>query len=400
MEMPKARFGVNPILSPVPLPGFEKGGVRDVACGQNHTAVVTTSGELLTFGNGSYFKLGHGARVNVKEPTVVQENVKEPTVVQSLSDAGVRLRSSLSDAGVRLRSVACGDSHTAAIDEDGLLYTWGWGGSLFSGGGALGHGSTSGDVKEPQLVEAVADVLKAVQVGAGENHTAILTDDGEVWACGAGEYGRLGNGGTSDCATPTPVLGLEDKVITRLSVGHAFTLALASTGELYGWGRNDAGQLGLGGGFSMDVYAMENLPRQVAEDHALGTKKIVAMAAGHSHACAVTDDGKLYMWGMKRYLEPEHMSVMDNETVTDVGCGDKYAAVITQQGDMFTFGKGRSNCLGHGATTTLPQPTLVEFFERHNLRVVKVACGHRHVAALVIPPDDESDSESDSKDES
>jgi Regulator of chromosome condensation (RCC1) repeat len=53
------------------------------------------------------------------------------------------------------------------------------------------------------------------------------------------------------------------QVITRLSVGTAFTLALTDAGELYGWGRNDAGQLGLGGGMSMDVYAMENLPRQV-----------------------------------------------------------------------------------------------------------------------------------------
>jgi Regulator of chromosome condensation (RCC1) repeat len=56
---------------------------------------------------------------------------------------------------------------------------------------------------------------------------------------------------------------LQSQVITRLSVGTAFTLALTDAGELYGWGRNDAGQLGLGGGMAMDVYAMENLPRQV-----------------------------------------------------------------------------------------------------------------------------------------
>jgi hypothetical protein len=54
--------------------------------------------------------------------------------------------------------------------------------------------------------------LKAVQVGAGESHTAILTDDGEVWTCGAGEYGRLGDGGASDSGILKPVMGLEDKV--------------------------------------------------------------------------------------------------------------------------------------------------------------------------------------------
>ena len=51
----------------------------------------------------------------------------------------------------------------------------------------------------------------------------------------------------------------------------------------------------------------------------LGTERIVAMAAGFSHAAAVSEDGKLFMWGMKRYLEPEHMVALDGHTVVDVG---------------------------------------------------------------------------------
>jgi alpha-tubulin suppressor-like RCC1 family protein len=43
------------------------------------------------------------------------------------------------------------------------------------------------------------------------------------------------------------------------------------------------------------------------------------MAAGFSHAAAVSEDGKLFMWGMKRYLEPEHMVALDGHTVVDVG---------------------------------------------------------------------------------
>lgn len=45
--------------------------------------------------------------------------------------------------------------------------------------------------------------------------------------------------------------------------GHAFALALSSEGEVFGWGRNDHGQLGLGGGLTMDVYAAEVLPRPI-----------------------------------------------------------------------------------------------------------------------------------------
>ena len=68
---------------------------------------------------------------------------------------------SLKEAGIRLRTAACGGNHTAGIDEEGRLYTWGWGGNLWSGRGALGQGRT-GDVKTPQLVGVVADVIKVL----------------------------------------------------------------------------------------------------------------------------------------------------------------------------------------------------------------------------------------------
>jgi Regulator of chromosome condensation (RCC1) repeat len=76
---------------------------------------------------------------------------------------------------------------------------------------------------------------------------------------------------------------VRSQVITRLSVGTAFTLALTDAGELYGWGRNDAGQLGLGGGMAMDVYAMENLPRQVQTRHCtVSDNAYVSCAVWHS----------------------------------------------------------------------------------------------------------------------
>jgi alpha-tubulin suppressor-like RCC1 family protein len=54
------------------VPGFEEGGAVDVSCGLNHTAVITTAGDLMTFGNGGYFKLGHGGKANISTPTVVE----------------------------------------------------------------------------------------------------------------------------------------------------------------------------------------------------------------------------------------------------------------------------------------------------------------------------------------
>ena len=69
----------------------------------------------------------------------------------------------LRNAGLTITAVSCGDHHTAALDDAGCIYTWGWGGNFFSGGGALGHGTTSGDVEFPTLVESTAAVVKVIR---------------------------------------------------------------------------------------------------------------------------------------------------------------------------------------------------------------------------------------------
>lgn len=85
------------------------------------------------------------------------------------------------------------------------MYTWGWGGSLWGGIGGLGHGDEK-EQPRPKLVKSLLDYgCRVASVACGEKHTLILTDDGEVLTCGNGEYGRLGNGGSSDHPTPEPV---------------------------------------------------------------------------------------------------------------------------------------------------------------------------------------------------
>lgn len=79
------------------------------------------------------------------------------------------------------------DFHTAAIDSEGRLYTWGWGGSLWGGIGGLGHGDEA-EQPRPKLVKSLLEYgCRVAQVACGEKHTLILTDDGEVLTCGNGE---------------------------------------------------------------------------------------------------------------------------------------------------------------------------------------------------------------------
>lgn len=141
-----------------------------------------------------------------------------------------------------VKQVFLGHNSMALLDSDGELYTCGYGGSVMNGMGALGHGDGESYLT-PRLVESlVEDGCFAKQVHLGDEHTAVLTTEGEVLTAGAGSYGRLGNFESNDQLFLEPVELLATGVV-QITGGKAFTLALTKDGLVQGWGRNDKGQV-------------------------------------------------------------------------------------------------------------------------------------------------------------
>jgi len=210
-----------------------------------------------------------------------------------------------------------------------------------------------------------------------------LDQDKRVWVWGAGEYGRLGDGGSSDSLSPVLVdyFSEQNIEVEDIAVGHAFNLVLTSDGEIYCWGKNDKGQLGLGGGLAMDVFSMENFPRLI--EGKLKGVKVKAMAAGDSHAGAVSEDGRVFMWGMGNWLEPEEMTELSGVKIVDIGCGNNYTACRSDSGDLYTFGSGGTCCLGHGSKSRVAQPEKVQYFANMRANVDKITCGASHIGAIV-----------------
>jgi len=351
-------------LTTVPLEDGET--IVEFAGGADHSLAVTSNGKVFGWGGSKHGKLGTG------------DVAKEETVVHPK-----RIDGDL--AGVQVVSVACGDSHSCAVDSEGRLYTWGWGGDWFHGGGLLGHGSND-KYSSPKLVESLVDEGVGVQaVTAGEMHTAILTTDGQVMTCGAGEFGRLGLGGSSDVREFTLLEWIEDENVVSLVSGHAFSMALTDEGRLWVWGRNDQGQLGQGGTMSLDVYSMQADPVVIDEFDEDRSIEIAVIAAGHSHAALCTTQGELYMWGMKNYLSPKKFDVVaedgSNEVVVDIACGMNFTHLLTASGRTYTLGSNKS-CLGLGDTATVPQPMLVSKLGELGA-VDKIRAGQSHVAAFL-----------------
>lgn len=110
----------------------------------------------------------------------------------------------------------------------------------------LGHGNER-NVPSPRRIEGLGPLGdgRKFKVACGGFHTAAIAEDGEVYTWGGGEHGQLGLGDKINKVTPTLVAGM-DYPIVQITCGWSHTVALSSCGKVYTWGNGDHGKLGHG----------------------------------------------------------------------------------------------------------------------------------------------------------
>ncbi|XP_058850990.1 probable E3 ubiquitin-protein ligase HERC1 isoform X1 [Acipenser ruthenus] len=222
-----------------------------------HTLAFTTEGEVFSWGDGDYGKLGHGNSSTQKYPKLIQGTLQGKVVV----------------------CVSAGYRHSAAVTEDGELYTWGEGDF-----GRLGHG----DSNSRNIPTLVKDISNVGEVSCGSSHTIALSKDGRtVWSFGGGDNGKLGHGDTNRVYKPKVIEALQGIFIRKVCAGSQSSLVLTSTGQVYAWGCGAC--LGCG---SSEATALR--PKLIEE---LATTRVVDISIGDSHCLALSHDNEVYAWG-------------------------------------------------------------------------------------------------------
>lgn len=327
--------------------------IRKIVCGPTDTAMVLSDGRCFLSGMNKQGQLGLGHKNPVEVPTLLND--------------------------INVESIYLGQNFSALVKSDGELYTFGYGGSVLSGLGTLGHGNGESYL-EPKLVESlVEDGCFAKDVQIGESHMTVLTTEGEVLTCGGGSYGRLGSFDAVDQLYLAPVELLSSDVV-QIAGGKSFTLALTSDGVVHGWGRNHKGQLGTGLGMAVDMYAMESIPAPI-ESGQLEGLQVTKIAAGHSHAACIVDSGRLFFWGMTLHLEPELVTSLLHTKIVDVACGENYTIALGEDGNLYSMGQGKTGALGQASVKQLNQAQLIESLVDKS--VLSMSAGWKHVACLV-----------------
>lgn len=201
----------NSVTRPAKISALSDKQVIGGSCGTTYSAVYTLTGELYTFGQGMYGKLGHG---NSDDKSI-------PTLVNALKTH-------------KIIDVACGDTHTLCVSDQGKVFAFG-----DSDFGKLGIGATNGS-QVPILVESLSNIRN---VYCGSHFSMAVSYDGtSVYTFGKG--GRLGHENVlEDLYLPKKIEGLNNKKIEKVAIGSAHCLLLMDNGELYGFGKNDFSQI-------------------------------------------------------------------------------------------------------------------------------------------------------------
>ena len=287
------------IQIPIPVRYATTGGEGNMHNARNHAMAIAYDHTLWAWGVNYQGELGDGTYQRQLQPVQVMEHVA---------------------------AVATAPRVTMAITIDGVLWAWGCNflGLLATDTQQLPRSNTS--VKVMENVEAIA---------LGAYHALAMTTDGTLWAWGAFEALGVGSPTTpitslAELAHPTPVVVMEG--VTSIAAGDGHSLALTYDGTLWTWGRNPAGQLGIG--------TIDFAPYPVAIKNG-----VVNIAASHSHSAAVTETGQLYVWGNNAYgqvgngtVENQHTPTPILDEVVDVFIGRFNVLAVKKDGRMFAWG--------------------------------------------------------------
>ncbi|KAI4812952.1 hypothetical protein KUCAC02_024314 [Chaenocephalus aceratus] len=293
---------------------------------------------MLCWGNASYGQLGLGG--------IDEEIVVEPRKCEFFH-------------GKKVCDVGCGLRHTAFLLEDGTVYTCGC-----NDLGQLGHEKCR---KKPEQVVAL-DAQIILAVSCGESHTLALNDKGQVFSWGQGSDGQLGLNNFEECVrVPRNIKSLSDIQIAQVACGYWHSHALSRGGQVFSWGHNRYGQLGLGiNGQSIStpqiIQSLQGVP-------------FTQISAGGAHSFALTLSGAVFGWGRNKFGQ---LGLND--------CNDRsYPTLLKslrsqREGGVFTFGAGGYGQLGHNSTNHEINPRKV--FELMGNVVTQISCGRQHTMAF------------------
>jgi alpha-tubulin suppressor-like RCC1 family protein len=272
--------------------------------------------------------------------------------------------------GERPVQVSAGDGHSCAVMESGRL--WCWGPNLF---GQLGTGGTSPNEPRPVAASAVPQPLAAVI--SGVLASCGLTRDGKVFCWGSNDFSQLAIIGQANTTVLQPAestqLGgpIRDFELAKDQTSPNTCALVGDTVRCWGRGSGFPQVIGgltqvvdvegaSGGGCALEASGALRCWKFMATDAPPTIlTRVRRFAAGHSHTCAITDDGRLHCWGLNQSgatgngsEDPQEQpySIPELSEVVQIAAGRAFTCAMTGDGRVWCWGSNAAGQLGLGGS--------------------------------------------------
>jgi regulator of chromosome condensation len=359
--------------------------VYTIACGGLHTLLLLTSGEVYTLGCNDDGALGrpgnstipakvelsilidiisagdsHSIACNSTNGKVYQWGSYKDAAGHNVFKAANTPRL-IGEAKFKKKSITkilSGRNHTLALAE-GKVYLWG---SDYAG--SLGKKAGEPTLKALTVRSIRNQTGIIIDIFTGKSHSFLVkqtpTKRTKLLGWGLNNYGQLGNGTLNNTFIPIEIPEFRDIKIKDISGGEYHTLVLTEEGEVYGFGKNDQGELGLGESFiysekektaedeveeeknkSKDKKPSERVPRPVKIESINNIERIFS---GSYFNYAIGRDQEVYSWGQgdnhifdnrqeETIFNPEHRGAsFFKGKPFKFGIGDQHVVYVALEG--------------------------------------------------------------------
>ena len=291
--------------------------------------------------------------------------------------------------------ISTGMAQSFAVTSDYRVFAWGR-----NQQGQLGDGTQINRLVPTEITDnfPLLNQEHVVLIASGDVHSFAITNLNRVFAWGNNTYAKLGTGNTTAFISPIEITSQfslrPGELIVDIQAGIDFSMALTNQGRVFTWGRNTYGQIGDGS------TTQRNIPTDITTGFLLGqNEKVIQISAGHDHAMALTNQGNLYAWGRNTYGQIGNNSMVQqatplkvtsfvplglNDAIIYIQASKEHSGVLSSNGQLFVWGRNQLGQIGNGTTQTslLPINIMSSFLLRDQEKITLFSMGADHMVAM------------------
>ena len=243
---------------------------------------------------------------------------------------------------INILQIDCGYEHIVCVDTDGSVFSF--------GGNSVGQLGVCGDVRllNSTHIPQKVDIPPCKQVSCGRNFTICVSIEGEIYSFGDNYQGNLGLGNIMSCNLPHKIDSLKN--VDFVTSGFYHTICKTDNNEIFVWGRNEEGELGIENSISQIVpFKCDIWPNHVVD-----------IKCGCFHTLVLTENGDLFSCGsnedaqLGRLIDGKFSSSLqkiDNiPEISRIECGHYHSMCIDINGNLLFFGGNSCGQFGLGDT--------------------------------------------------